>query len=194
MPQPEGDKVNALQTSTTLEGEQSAATTSSPCTPTDLQQQQHDDPLLCQLHEELSKGGAETSPPQGHAWHQPPLRRNRQIWSQLTVKDGVICRKYIPGPTMDPVTVPVIPTPLQAMVISQHHDVPGAGHVGPDKTAARVRKVGYWVGMLCDIDQYCRECLVCQTSKLPLPPKAPLNSIPVGKPWEMVAIDILEVP
>ena len=95
---------------------------------------------------------------------------------------------------MDPVTVPVIPAPLQAMVISQHHDVPGAGHVGPDKTAARVQKVGYWVGMLRDIDQHCRECSVCQTSKLPLPPKAPLNSIPVGKPWEMVAIDILEVP
>ena len=86
MPQPEGDKVNALQMSTTLEGEHSAATTCSPCTPTDLQQQQHDDPLLCQLHEELFKGGAETSPPQGHAWRQPPLRRYRQIWPQLTVK------------------------------------------------------------------------------------------------------------
>ena len=95
---------------------------------------------------------------------------------------------------MDPVTLPVIPAPLQAMVISQHHDVPDAGHVGPDKTAARVWKVGYWVGMLHDIDQYCRECSVCQTSKLPLPPKAPLNSIPLRKPWEMVAIDILEVP
>ena len=61
MPQPEGDKVNALQTSTTSEGEHSAATTCSPCTPTDLQQQQqqHDDLLLCQLHEELSKGGGE---------------------------------------------------------------------------------------------------------------------------------------
>ena len=139
-----------------MEGEHSATITCSPCTPTDLQQQQHDDPLLCQLHEELCKGGAETSPPR-HAWHQPPLRRYRQIWSQLTVKDGVICRKYIPGPTVDPVTVPVIPAPLQAMVFSQHHDVPGVGHVGPDKTAARVRTVGYWVGMPRDIDQYCRE-------------------------------------
>ena len=95
---------------------------------------------------------------------------------------------------MDSVTVQAIPTPLQAMVISQHHDAPGAGHVGPDKTAARVRKVGYWVGMLHDIEQYCCECSVCQTSKLPLPPEAHLNSIPVGKPWEMVDIDILEVP
>ena len=95
---------------------------------------------------------------------------------------------------MDPIIVTVIPAPLRATVIAQHHDVPGAGHLGSDKTAARVREVGYWVGMLHDIDQYCRACSVCQISKLPLPPKALLNSIPVGRPWEMVAIDILEVP
>ena len=95
---------------------------------------------------------------------------------------------------MDPVIVPVIPAALQTTVIFQHHDVPGAGHLGPDKMAARMRQVDYWVGMLRDIDQHCRECSVCQTSKLPLPSKAPLMSIPVGRPWEMVAIDILEVP
>ena len=50
--------------------------------------------------------------------------------------------------------------------------------------------------MLRDIDQHCRECSVCQTSKLPLPSKVCLMSIPVGslRPWEIVAIDILEVP
>ena len=98
------------------------------------------------------------------------LRRYRQIWSQLTLKDGVICRKYTPGPTMDPIIVPVIPAPLRATVIAQHHDVPGARHLGSDKTADRVREVGYWVGMLHDTDQYCRACSVCQTSTLPLPP------------------------
>ena len=95
---------------------------------------------------------------------------------------------------MDPVIVPVIPAALQTTVISQHPDVLGAGHLGPNKTAARMRQVGYWVGMLRDIDQYCHECSVCQTSKLPLPSKAPLMSIPVGRPWKMVAINILEVP
>ena len=111
-----------------------------------------------------------------------------------SLSNGVICLKYTPGPTMDSIIVPAIPAPLRAMVIAQHHDVPGAGHLGSDKTTARVQEVGYWVGMLHDIDQYCRGCSVCQTSKLTLPPKAPLNSIPVGRPWEMVAIDILEVP
>ena len=194
MPLPEGDKANTLSMNTTSGGEHTAATMCSSCLSAELQQQQHNDPLLCQLHEELSQDRKKTFSPQGPAWCQPQLRRYRQIWSQLTVKDGVICHKYTPGPAKDPVIVPVIPAALQTTVISQYHDVPGAGHLGPDKTAARMRQVGHWVGMLRDIDQYCRECSVCQTSKLPLPSKAPLMSIPVGRAWEMVAIDILEVP
>ena len=59
--------------STTSEGEHSAATTCSPCIPADLQQQQCNDPVLCQLHEELSKEETGKSPPQGSAM---PLSAN----------------------------------------------------------------------------------------------------------------------
>ena len=48
--------------------------------------------------------------------------------------------------------------------------------------------------MLHDIDQYCRECEVCQSSKPPSPQKVPLISMSIGKPRQMVAVDILEVP
>ena len=48
--------------------------------------------------------------------------------------------------------------------------------------------------MLYDIHQYCRECSVCQISKPPSPQKAPLHSMPIGRPWQMIAVDILEVP
>ena len=48
--------------------------------------------------------------------------------------------------------------------------------------------------MLHDINKYCHECSVCQASKTPTPMKAPLVNVPIGKPWEMVAVDILEVP
>ena len=53
---------------------------------------------------------------------------------------------------MDSIIVPINPTPLRATVIVQHHDVPGAGYLGFDKMAVRVREVGYWVGMVHDID------------------------------------------
>lgn len=47
--------------------------------------------------------------------------------------------------------------------------------------------------MLSGIDKYCRECTVCQRTKPPAPASAPLVNAPIGKAWEMVAVDILEV-
>ena len=48
--------------------------------------------------------------------------------------------------------------------------------------------------MLRDIEQYCQACPTCQASKPPAPPKAALVNTPVGRPWEMVAVDILQLP
>jgi len=48
--------------------------------------------------------------------------------------------------------------------------------------------------MLQDIEEHCRQCAICQSSKLPAPTRAPLQNVPVGPPWEIVAVDILQVP
>ena len=48
--------------------------------------------------------------------------------------------------------------------------------------------------MLQDIDRYCRECTVCQSTKPQAPASTQLVTVPIHKPWEMVAVDILEVP
>ena len=48
--------------------------------------------------------------------------------------------------------------------------------------------------MAKDIQLYCQQCTTCQQAKLPNPGRAPLCNIPIGKPWEMLAADILEVP
>ena len=132
--------------------------------------------------------------PTRHNWCQPPLRRYHQLWSQLLLKDGLVCRQYQPGPVSDLTTVPIISSPYRQSLLLQYHNQSSAGHFGPEKTAARIRQVGYWVGMLHDIDWYCMECSVCQSSKPPSPQKAPLLSMPTGRPWQMVAVDILEVP
>ena len=41
---------------------------------------------------------------------------------------------------------------------------------------------------------YCMECTICQQAKLPTPTKAPLMSPPIGRPWEMLAVDVLVEP
>ena len=49
------------------------------------------------------------------------------------------------------------------------------------------------MGMLQDVE-HCSECTICQQSKLPRPQPAPLINVPIGQPWQMIAVDILEVP
>ena len=63
---------------------------------------------------------------------------------------------------------PFIPESCRTAVLRQHHD-------------------------LQDIEKYCRECTICQCTKPPAPTYAPLTTVPIGKPWEMVAVDVLQL-
>ena len=58
----------------------------------------------------------------------------------------------------------------------------------------KLRLDAYWVGMSRDVAEHCLTCTTCQQAKLSAPTKAPLVSLPVGRPWEMLAVDVLEVP
>ena len=48
--------------------------------------------------------------------------------------------------------------------------------------------------MAKDVQLYCQQCTTCQQAKLPNPVQTSMCNIPIGKPWEMLAADILEVP
>lgn len=84
-------------------------------------------------------------------------------------------------------------SPLRHDALYWCHDSPTAGHQGIDKSMERLRQLAYWVNMAQDVEKHCRACLTCQQSKLPKPNKAPLMSMPIGKPWQLVAVDVLEV-
>ena len=157
---------------------------------TELQKHQRDDPVVIQLRQALDKE-LHSSRAQ---WRQPSLRRYRQLWSQLSIVDNLVCRTYCPGPTKATVTVPVIPASLTTSLLQQVHDSPGAGHLGIEKTMERARRQGYWVNMFHDVTQYCLNCSKCQAAKLPMPTRAPLEPVPIGRPWQMIAVGILEVP
>ena len=97
----------------------------------------------------------------------------------------------VPSPHSSSVTVPVIPLSLQQQILHQVHDIPSAGHQGYLKTLSRLKEEAYWPGMAVE---YCQECSTCQTSKLPPPTPAQMVNTPIGNLWEMLAVDILEVP
>ena len=125
---------------------------------------------------------------------RPPLQRYRQLWSQLKIVEGVLCRHYTPDPSLDSVLVPILPTSLHHEALWRNHDAPSAGHQGTEKTLHRIRQEAYWVGMPRDVNRHCQVRKKCQQSKLPSPQRAPLVNIPIGHPWQMIAADILEVP
>ena len=131
---------------------------------------------------------------QGRSWRHQPLLRFRQLWPQLSIEDGVLCRKYSPGPTRDVITVPVVPASMQQEFLHQCHNDPAAGHQGVEKTFEHLQGKGYWVSVNQYVERHCRKCTNCEKFKLPQPTRAPLTSMPIGKPWQMVAVDILTVP
>ena len=167
------------------------AMTSATSKVTDIQQAQQNDLIFQQLFQALSQS---QDKPMSLTRKQPLLKWYVQLWHQLSVIDGVICRTYCPSPPSPSVTVPVIPLSLQQQVLHQMHDIPSAGHQGYLKTLSRLKEEAYWPGMAADVQKYCQECSTCQTSKLPSPTRAPMVNTPIGNPWEMLAVDILEVP
>ena len=58
------------------------------------------------------------------------------------------------------------------------------------KALDKLKRVANWVGMTIPTEQYCK---VCQQSKLPMPPSAHMTNAPIGRPWQMLAVDVLEV-
>ena len=152
--------------------------------------QQKDD-IIQQVYQALRLS---VKQPTGTIWRKPPFSRYHQLWSQLKLREGVVYRTYIPGPTSQAITVPVLPACLRKEYLTLCHDSTTGGHQGWHKTLHKLRMEAYWVNMAQDADQHYRECNICQRTKPTAPKRAPMINIPVGRPWQMVAVDILEVP
>ena len=96
--------------------------------------------------------------------------------------------------TPELITVPGLPSTLQQAALHQAHNAPGAGHEGQEKTLQQLCLDAYWVGMAHDVNEHCQKCTLCQQAKLTSLPKVPLVSLPVGRPWEILAVDVLDIP
>ena len=118
-------------------------------------------------------------------------RRLLQLWGQLWVSDGVLCCKF-ESPDGSAYTMQVVvPEVLKDEVLTQLHEGAVGGHLGIDKTLARVKKRFYWPGYFNDVRDWCSSCGVCATRKTPTPKaRAPLTSIVTGYLLQLVAMDV----
>ena len=115
-----------------------------------------------------------------------------QLWEQLTLHQGILCRTFESPNGLSSALQIVIPTALRKEVLSDLHEGVVGGHLGIDKTLARLKERYYWPGHFNDVRDWCMNCGTCAVRKSPSPKsKAPLQSVVTGYPLQMVAMDIV---
>ena len=81
---------------------------------------------------------------------------------------------------------------LQEEILSTLHEGITGGHLGIDKTLNRLKECFYRPGHYEDVRNLCQTCAVCASRKAPsIRSRAPLTSIKMGYPLQIVAMDIM---
>lgn len=159
----------------------------------DLAQCQKDDVTLRTVSEWLKE---EKRPP---AWvlkkGSTELKVYWRQFDRLHLQDGKIYRFACNKPKESPTLHVVIPSKAVPQVLQFLHGHSTVGHLGHKKTLARAREHFYWPHMARDIENYCQQCVSCQSRSMPVPHRvAPLQTIHANHPFEKVASDITELP
>ena len=106
------------------------------------------------------------------------------------LQEGILCRPFQSSSSTNCHTQIVIPTSLQSTVLRQLHD--HSGHLGEQKTVAKVKERYYWPGYEADIAKWIQECRECQQRKPPhQAQQAPLDTIQSTSPFEKLSWDIM---
>ena len=78
---------------------------------------------------------------------------------------------------------------LRGVIIDSCHQT--TGHSGLNRTTKYIRKWFWWPSMADDIEEYCKSCGRCQTTKTPRQkPQGWLHTMPIpSRPWESIGMD-----
>lgn len=162
-----------------------------PSTNQELQQAQSADLVISKI---ISYLKCRQGRPQGAEWRHPQYRRWLQLWPQLVLNEGILYRNITLPVSQEKCCVPIAPVSLRQRYLQQFHDAPLAGHQGYTKTLLCLKRNVYWIGMAKDTQSYCESCDACNRAKPPAPQPVPMINTPIGRPWEMLGVDILKVP
>lgn len=87
----------------------------------------------------------------------------------------------------------VVPTQFRAKVMELGRSIPMAGHLGREKTLARIQQRFFWPGITQEVAEFCSSCPECQvTVGIRVSDRAPLCPLPViDEPFSRIAMDIV---
>lgn len=117
-------------------------------------------------------------------------RRDRSFVTdreQFVVKDEKLYRQCNVAEKL------VVPTSLRLMILKLGHSTLWAGHLGQQKTLARVASRFYWPRQYMDIVEFCNSCPECQLSApIKKGDSPPLVSLPIiDEPFARIAINVV---
>ena len=157
----------------------------------EIKEAQKADQILTVLHDMKSKG---TGRPkwQDIAIQNTHVKRYWSQWDRILLQDDILYRKWFNTNTEDTVLQLMVPQIWQKEILELLHDRPMSGHLGINKTIARVQQRFYWLDYKLDITKLINGCQLCGARKQP-PRKAKgkMMQYHVGAPMERVALDIV---
>ena len=109
----------------------------------------------------------------------------------LKIKDGVLYYQW-KGIPEDRLLL-VVPHELKSEVLTHCHDLKLGGHLGHEKTLAKVKQSFFWYQMTQDCVLHVRTCSTCNCNKCGniRYGQAPLSEYHTGAPLDRIHIDIL---
>ena len=123
--------------------------------------------------------------------YSPELRLLWHHRNNLSVDDnGIIWRKRS---TQSPLLQLLVPKAGREHLFLSYYASLFGGHLGRNRTLARLAHRFYWSGMADDVKEWLGQCVVCVKRKSPVGRHRPLGNIPTGHRWDRIAMDILDV-
>ena len=122
--------------------------------------------------------------------HSPELRCWRLQVGNLSIDtDGRLWRRRAPPSGASQL---VVPHDECRDMIRRFHDSLFAGHLGVSRTVFCVQSCVYWPGLRQDVRTNA-SCTICLARKSPYPRRAPMGHVAVGRRWDRVAMDLLDL-
>ena len=88
-----------------------------------------------------------------------------------------------------------VPSHLRKQILADNHGGRNAGHFSGPRLYAALRRKWWWPGMYHDAVEFCKNCGECTTvSGCGRRNKPPLHPIPVQRPFQIIGLDVMELP
>ncbi len=162
-----------------------------PWSDTELKQWQHEDPDIHKVITWLSESPNRPKYKDISA-ENASVKALWSQWHKLLIVNDILYRKMITEIDNKILVQLVAPHQVRKHILHQLHNIRISGHLGVKRVYHRVRQRFYWPHLRTDVKRWCRKCSKCAQRK-PGPGlgHALMQNIPVGRPLEKVAMDIM---